>query len=113
MEPLKKWCLLKLKLGRVAFPVFNAAFGTVLSLAVFVGLLIPSRSYAMKAYRVPLELESTQALQVPLHPTARQLPVRTEERYITLHYSGVVYDLPTKAAEYAKVVAEARYHATL
>ena len=67
----------------------------------------------MKAYRVPLELESTQALQVPLHPTARQLPVRTEERYITLHYSGVVYDLPTKAAEYAKVVAEARYHATL
>ncbi|WP_081752618.1 N-acetylmuramoyl-L-alanine amidase [Kallotenue papyrolyticum] len=38
------------------------------------------------------------------------LPPRTAEQFITFHYSGVVYQDRTRAAELARILDEARYH---
>lgn len=47
---------------------------------------------------------------IPRHANATLLPERNQERYITLHYSAVNYNLRSKADELNTLVAEAKFH---
>lgn len=52
---------------------------------------------------------SAQIAALPRRRGAEELPLRTEEDSITLHYSGVYYADRSRAAELARVISEAAY----
>lgn len=53
---------------------------------------------------------SAELAQLPRQPGARTLADRGPERYVTLHYSGVVYQDRSRAAELNRIRAEAKEH---